>query len=355
MYRLLFNEYINIPTLALEQGDEIIFDILWRDDVDAYTKQYLFLSTTNSDNDHTAYITDSGVSTALISSPILTPDLFGLENGTRHQLKFTMAIGTAAGSIDRFFANSSGVNNFRGQIFSIQINAAAGNRLYEFQDGWENNPVIADSLGDGSTDGTLVKGLGAGWWPTTVADQLEVSNFQNIAVMESLDASIEVRNASLIAVVGEGVPNLLEVRNTQIIAVMEDFQEKQRKGNITDIYTEDIFRDPNLYDMAAYADRSMEKGEILWQHTLPITVTVFANAPFSTGVLASPAMAPIQIDVSVSGSVVGSFNWKLGDTDATIIWTNTLMIFKDDEVVFTVVEADSGASSITLNLIGAYV
>ena len=129
---------------------------------------------------------------------------------------------------------------------------------------------------------------------------------------------------------------------------------KQRKGNITIIQTEDIMREPNAYNIAVYADRTMEAGETLWQHTIPQNIAVLANAPLSTGVLAVPATSPIQIDVSKSGSLLGSFNWAIGETDATITWGNSVGLFVDEEVVFTVVQTDRKATDITINLIGVH-
>ena len=137
--------------------------------------------------------------------------------------------------------------------------------------------------------------------------------------------------------------------------ILKPLPAKQRKGNITIIQTEDIMREPNAYNIAVYADRGMEVGETLWQHTIPRNIAIVEGAPLSSGVLSTPASTPLKILVLHRGALIGSFEWATGDIDATIVWNDSVAIFKGDEVIFEVSQSDLTAEDITINLVGVIV
>ncbi|AUR93602.1 hypothetical protein NVP1188A_34 [Vibrio phage 1.188.A._10N.286.51.A6] len=261
-------------------------------------------------------------------------DVFAVEHQSRHTVTFNVI---ENGLVDAIALGADGGLNFTGIIHSVTINTANnGSRIYNIDDGWENNPVIADS--SGSDSHATAYNFSATNWINDGEERTSVTANSHAVIMAPTEPrSFGVKTiASSIAVILKPLPPI------------------QRKGNITIIQTEDIFRDPNLYDMAMYADRGMQSEEVFWQHTLPVNVMVHAGAPFSTGILGSPTIDPIQIDVSVRGDVVGSFYWKGGQTEATVTWANSVLIPKGDEVILTVVQADVTVTAISINLLGAY-
>ncbi|AUR96403.1 hypothetical protein HOU79_gp70 [Vibrio phage 1.224.A._10N.261.48.B1] len=124
--------------------------------------------------------------------------------------------------------------------------------------------------------------------------------------------------------------------------------------SIHPLFRKGKMREPNGHNLALYVDRTLEVDEVLWQHTITKDMLMRDTTPLCSGVMATPATARTQIDISVSDTVHGSFVWEIGDKDATIIWPRTSGMYIGDEVVFTVVQTDVDATDITINLIGAY-
>ncbi|AUR92112.1 hypothetical protein HOU76_gp15 [Vibrio phage 1.169.O._10N.261.52.B1] len=261
-------------------------------------------------------------------------DVFAVEHQSRHTVTFNVI---ENGLVDAIALGADGGLNFTGIIHSVTINTANnGSRIYNIDDGWENNPVIADS--SGSDSHATAYNFSATNWINDGEERTSVTANSHAVIMAPTEPrSFGVKTiASSIAVILKPLPPI------------------QRKGNITIIHTEDIMREPNAYNIAVYADRAIEQDETIWVHTIPVTSVLLSGAPLSTAVFESAVTGSVVIEAQVDGSTIATFTWANGETDATITCDNSVVLQKDQEVSFVATTISGSTTDLTLNLVSAY-
>ena len=148
------DEHITIPTVALVGGDSFSFKFIGiQVDSGSYRGFLNPASGTTlkvrlqSDNTLLVGGVDLG---AILLDGVAVPNGHAMPtDGLEHTLALTLIFSS---SIMFVGSGTAGANPYNSAIYDLSITAASGNRFYPINDGWANNPVIADTISN--QDGT---------------------------------------------------------------------------------------------------------------------------------------------------------------------------------------------------------
>lgn len=153
------DDYITIPTVSLVSGDIVEFEFITVPTGGEFLALIFGNFRMHLQSSGALWWTDN-VDVYANGNIIAPAAFFPEENGNSVSI---MIVFKGINDISIIGSNAGTSRYYNSVIVNLVVTAASGNRFYPLDDGWDNSPVIRDTLGTGSTDGTAVNFNEAQW------------------------------------------------------------------------------------------------------------------------------------------------------------------------------------------------